>query len=100
MNLDSLAEELDRLYEFEIREYIARCDELKRSGLKIYRNEAGKHKVALAGQRPRKEEVQYVTDKKKDKFFVRAKNYIVNGFKNIKNMFKAAKFIYKNSKKN
>lgn len=93
MNLDSLADELDRLYEFEISEYIARCDELKKSGFKIYRNEEGRHKVALTGQRPRKEEVQYTYVEKKQNFFERAKNYVSKRVEKVKNMIRLAKLL-------
>ena len=45
MSAEVFAEELDRLYEFEIEKYIKECDDLKRMGYKIYRNSEGKHKV-------------------------------------------------------
>ena len=99
MNLDSLADELDRLYEFEISKYIDRCDELKKSGFKIYRNEQGRHKVALAGQRPRKEEVQYAYVEKKQNFFERAKNYISTRVEKVKNMIRIAKLLNDSHKK-
>lgn len=86
MNLDALSQELDRLYEFEIREYVARCDELKRQGFKIYRNESGQHKVALAGrQTKRAEEVQYSVSDKKESLPQR----IVSALKNFANILKS-----------
>ena len=105
MNLDSISQELDRLYEFEISEYIARCDELKKSGYKIYRNDKGLHKVALGGQRSTSQSgqtEQYVNEKnevKKENVFVRAKNRIKRGVRNIRSFIGFIKYlhrIYKN----
>ena len=45
INIETITNELDRLYEFEIEKYISECDDLKKMGYKIYRNPAGKHKV-------------------------------------------------------
>ena len=45
MNTDTIAQELNRLYEFEVDKYIAECDHWKRMGYKIFRNSEGKHKV-------------------------------------------------------
>ncbi len=103
MNLDSLSQELDRLYEFEISEYISRCDELKKSGFKIYRNEQGKHKVVVAGQNVRREDVRYDYEDsrkkpKKDNIFIRAKNSIKRGINNIRSMIRFTKFLYRNFK--
>ena len=72
MNLDSISQELDRLYEFEISEYIARCDELKKQGFKIYRNSTGQHKVVTTGQNASSAQRQTVYDpagERKESFF-------------------------------
>ncbi len=63
MNLDSYSQELDRLYEFEIEKYVARCAELKKSGLKILRNSNGKHKVVPAGQSAGSEPKEFIYEK-------------------------------------
>ena len=44
-NPNVIVAELDRLYEFEIDKYVEECNQLKRIGYKIYRNDDGKHKV-------------------------------------------------------
>lgn len=45
MRTDAIAQELNRLYEFEMDKYITECDHWKRMGYKIFRNSEGKHKV-------------------------------------------------------
>ena len=45
MEINSIVQELDRLYEFEIEKYISECDCWKKMGYKIYRNSEGRHKV-------------------------------------------------------
>ena len=45
MGIDSITQELDRLYEFEMDKYVSECDHWKKMGYKIYRNSEGKHKV-------------------------------------------------------
>ncbi|MBR6404203.1 MAG: hypothetical protein IKS48_12525 [Eubacterium sp.] len=104
MNLDSLAQELDRLYQFEISEYISRCDELKKSGFKIYRNSDGMHKVVASGVSGRKEQEQYnyvendKSVKKKDNIFIRIKNRIQKGVETFKAVVRIAKFLYNNGR--
>jgi hypothetical protein len=104
MNIDSLEQELDRLYQFEISEYISRCDELKRSGYKIFRNSDGLHKVRLAGQKVERNQGQYNYDNggekeaKKENILIRAKNKIQRGFHNFKSMVGFIKFLYANYK--
>lgn len=43
--VEVIVNELDRLYEFEINKYVNECNDLKRMGYKIYRNNEGRHKV-------------------------------------------------------
>ena len=108
MNLDSLAQELDRLYQFEISEYISRCDELKKSGLKIYRNSNGEHKVVMAGQqsgsssesssqqyvyRNTKQPEHYGNENKKENIFVRIKNRVARGVQTFKSIIRFIRFI-------
>ncbi len=105
MNLDSISQELDRLYEFEISKYIDRCDELKKSGFKIYRNSTGQHKVVLAGQSSQtmqKQEDVYEarSDKrnvrrnaKKENIFVRAKNKVKRFIENVKTVVRFIKIL-------
>ncbi|MCR5215202.1 MAG: hypothetical protein K6E10_12375 [Eubacterium sp.] len=113
MNIDSITQELDRLYQFEISEYIARCDQLKKSGFKIYRNSAGQHKVVLANAQARKsQEQQYVYDEnqgkrdnaftraKKDNIFIRAKNRIVKGYNSFRSVIGFIKYLYSTYSKN
>ena len=45
MEINSIVQELDRLYDFEIEKYISECNYWKKMGYKIYRNSEGKHKV-------------------------------------------------------
>jgi len=46
ITVDSITDKLDRLYEFEIDNYIKECKALKKAGYKIYRNDkTGKHKI-------------------------------------------------------
>lgn len=45
MGVEVVVDELNRLYEFDIDKYVNECNDLKRMGYRIYRNEAGKHKV-------------------------------------------------------
>ena len=106
MNLDSLAQELDRLYQFEISEYIARCDELKKSGYKIYRNDNGMHKVVLSGQSSGNSQRQYGSDnsanvtEKKESLPKRIKNRVKTGVENFKTIVRIGKFIYNTQKNN
>ena len=104
MNLDSLAQELDRLYEFEISEYIARCDELKKSGYRIYRNSNGIHKVVIGGQQSGRTEsrnqgqYQYANESiepKKENFFVRAKKTFQKGVQGFRSFVGFIKFLYR-----
>lgn len=44
-NTDTIAEELNRLYEFEMDKYINECNIFKGAGFRIFRNSEGKHKV-------------------------------------------------------
>ena len=108
MNLDSISQELDRLYQFEISEYISRCDELKKSGYRIFRNDSGQHKV-VAGQNVNKEQVQYTYDNydngtpskdKKDNILVRATKKVREGIKNFKTFIRFIKFLYRSYKNN
>ena len=102
MNLDSLSQELDRLYEFEISEYIARCDELKKSGYKIFRNSSGQHKVVTGGQSVRREQQEqpysygYEEEpvKKKENIFIRAKNKVKQGVESVRTAARFIKFMY------
>ena len=111
MNLDSLAEELDRLYEFEISEYIERCDQLKKQGFRIFRNSEGKHKVTGGGGgqgRGGQNQYQYrdgnvaVNDKKpkKDNFFIRAKKRIKRGIDNFKTFIGVIKAVTEYAQQN
>ena len=101
MNLDSISQELDRLYEFEISEYISRCNELKGSGYKIYRNSSGQHKVVFTGQQSggsgHTEEVRYGDEKepKKENILIRAVNSVKRGINTIRNIFRFIRFLYK-----
>ena len=103
MNLDSIAQELDRLYIFEISKYIERCDELKRSGFKVYRNSEGQHKVVLAGQgtqstnrtRRQPDNREAVNDKKEN-IFIRAKKRIKRSVENFKAIVRFIKFLRNN----
>ena len=103
MNLDSLAQELDRLYIFEISRYIERCDELKKSGYKVYRNSEGQHKVVLAGQgtrstnkaRRQPEKSEAVNDKKEN-IFIRAKKRIKRSIENFKAIVRFIKILRNN----
>ena len=45
MGVDTIAQELDRLYQFDMDKYISECNKWKKLGYKIYRNSEGKHKV-------------------------------------------------------
>ena len=45
MGIQTIIDELDRLYEFEMDKYISECNHWKKMGYKIYRNSDGKHKV-------------------------------------------------------
>lgn len=45
MGIDTISQELDRLYKYEVDKYIAECDHWKKMGYKIYRNSSGVHKV-------------------------------------------------------
>jgi hypothetical protein len=106
INLDSISQELDRLYIFEIEQYVERCNELKRSGYKIYRNSDGIHKVVIAGQagsRPEAEQIQYVYDSKdkgvkKESILVRAKKRIKRSINNTKAVINFIKVLHANQK--
>ena len=104
MNLDSISQELDRLYEFEISRYIERCDELKKSGFKVYRNSSGQHKVVLSGRSAQDQPKQtdsFETGKiKKENIFVRAKNKVKRSIANFKSVVKFLKFLYHNYQNN
>jgi hypothetical protein len=97
MNLDSISQELDRLYEFEISKYIARCDELKKSGFKVYRNSSGQHKVVLAGRsnqsEPKRTESFETGKIKKENIFIRAKNRIKRSIANIRAVIRFIKLL-------
>ena len=45
MGTDTIVQELNRLYEFEMDKYITECEHWKKMGYKIFRNSKGKHKV-------------------------------------------------------
>jgi len=45
MGVQSIIDELNRLYTFDIDKYLKECNDLKRIGYKIYRNDSGQHKV-------------------------------------------------------
>lgn len=45
MGVQTIIDELNRLYAFDIDKYLKECDDLKRMGYKIYRNDSGQHKV-------------------------------------------------------
>ncbi len=45
MDNETIAEELDRLYQYEMDKYLNECNFFKKAGYKIYRNPEGKHKV-------------------------------------------------------
>ena len=103
MNLDSISQELDRLYVFEISRYIERCDELKKSGFKIYRNSDGQHKVVLAGQgtqsthkAKRQPESREVVNDKKENIFIRARKKIKRSIDNFKAIVGFIKFLRDN----
>ena len=108
MNLDSIAQELDRLYEFEISRYIERCDELKKSGFKVYRNSSGQHKVAYGGQggqgsqsagRSRRQPERYeAVNDKKDNIFIRAKKRVKRSIEIIRSVIGFIKYL-RNSQK-
>lgn len=105
-NLDSISQELDRLYQFEISEYISRCDQLKKSGYRIFRNDSGQHKVVLSGQQSRRRDEEYSYDrhgrvteeKKKDNFFIRAKNRIVRFVDNVKSAIRIIRLLSNNQR--
>lgn len=106
MNIDSVSQELDRLYQFEINQYITRCDELKKSGYKIYRNDNGQHKVVFSGQSSEQDQQQFIYDDvkterahktreaRKNNIFVRAKNKIKGGFETFKSIVGFIKYLY------
>ena len=102
MNLDSLAQELDRLYEFEISEYIARCDELKSSGYKIFRNSAGLHKVVATNPDVRSRQEQIVNDNvetRNENFLVRAYRSVKRGIHYFRSFVGFIKYLYRYYKK-
>ena len=101
VNIDSISQELDRLYQFEISEYISRCDELKRSGYKIYRNDSGQHKVVLNGPQSQNRQEEYVYDNrgrvraknKKENIFVRGKKKVVGAVETVRSAARIIKAI-------
>jgi len=103
MNLDSISQELDRLYEFEISEYIARCDELKKQGFKIYRNSTGQHKVVMTGQGTSSAQRHTVYDpagERKESFFSKAKKKVKRGVENTKTVINFIKVLHNAQKNN
>ena len=103
INTDSLAQELDRLYEFEISKYIERCNELKKSGYRIFRNESGQHKVVGNGRRVEKKQKSNTYDeqpKKKENFLIRAKRRVQRFIKNTKAVINFIKVLHDNQRKN
>ena len=103
INTDSLAQELDRLYEFEISKYIERCAELKKSGYRIFRNESGQHKVVGNGrsvERKQKANTYEERPKKKENFLVRAKKRVQRGIKNTKAVINFIKVLHENQRNN
>ena len=104
MNLDSIEQELDRLYVFEIENYVSRCDELKKSGFKIYRNDNGRHKVVMAGLNRGNVEKPYVYDEKpvkKEGFLSKAKKKVkrsIDDFKTVAHFIKVMRANRKNER--
>lgn len=46
LNVDALTDKLNRLYEFDIENYVIECKHLKSYGYRIYRDDnTGKHKI-------------------------------------------------------
>lgn len=45
MGVETIAKELDRLYQFDMNKYLSECDAWKKYGYRIFRNAEGKHKV-------------------------------------------------------
>ena len=104
ISTDSLAQELDRLYEFEIEKYIERCNELKKSGYRVFRNESGQHKVVGNGKRvEKKQQKSYSYDEstdKKENFLIRAKKRVQRGIRNFKAVVNFIKVLHNNQKNN
>ncbi len=103
VNTDSIEQELDRLYEFEISRYIERCDELKKAGYRIFRNESGQHKVVGNGRRVEKRQRSYGYDEstdKKENFLIRIKRGFQNVVATIKAMIRLFKAMHNNKKNN
>ena len=42
---DIIIQELDRLYEFDTKKYVEECEDLKKIGYRIFRNQDGKHQI-------------------------------------------------------
>ena len=59
MGADTIAENLDRLYKYEMDKYVGELDFWKSKGYKVYRNSDGIHKVV---EPPKKQEDYYGTD--------------------------------------
>ncbi len=102
MNLDSISQELDRLYEFEISKYIERCEEIKKSGLKVYRNSQGKHKVVISGngsQNMNDHHNRYDSGNvKKENILIRTRKKIKRSIENIKAIIRFIKILHENQK--
>ena len=45
MGVDTIANELNRLYQFDVDKYVSECNKWKKLGYRIYRNSEGQHKV-------------------------------------------------------
>ena len=50
MGVETIAKELDRLYQFDMNKYLSECDAWKKYGYRIFRNAEGKHKVVVRVQ--------------------------------------------------
>lgn len=53
MGVETIAEELDRLYQFDMDKYLSECNLWKKHGYRIFRNSDGKHKVVASPQKAR-----------------------------------------------
>lgn len=45
MGVQTIEEELNRLYQYEIDKYVNECNIFKKAGFRIFRNSEGVHKV-------------------------------------------------------
>ena len=52
MSTEVIADELNRLYTYEMDKYIGECDYWKKMGYKIYRNSMGLHRVIPPPEQP------------------------------------------------